>query len=61
MVCSGCDRKAQVNAEPESSEKIEYAVTETEEASTETKKHTKHCWIPAAKNLSGIIGLMRVS
>ena len=23
MVCSGCDRKAQVNAEPESSEKIE--------------------------------------
>lgn len=38
MVCSGCDRKAQVNAEPESSEKIEYAVTETEEASTETKK-----------------------
>ena len=29
MVCSGCDRKAQVNAEPESSEKIEYAVTET--------------------------------
>ena len=38
MVCSGCDRKAQVNAEPESSEKIEYAVTETEEVSTETKK-----------------------
>ena len=37
-VCSGCDRKAQVNAEPESSEKIEYAVTETEEVSTETKK-----------------------
>ena len=31
MVCSGCDRKAQVNAEPESSEKIEYAVTETDE------------------------------
>ncbi len=69
MVCSGCDRKAQVNAEPESSEKIEYAVTETEEVSTETKKlviedlmmHTKHCWIPAAKNLSGIIGLTKVS
>lgn len=38
MVCSGCDRKAQVNAEPKSSEKIEYAVTETEEVSTETKK-----------------------
>ena len=38
MVCSGCDRKAQINAEPESSEKIEYAVTETEEVSTETKK-----------------------
>ena len=38
MVCSGCGRKAQAMTEPESSEKTEYAVAETEEVSTETKK-----------------------